>query len=232
MSDEDRLIQDSDIQWYSLPTLLNNRGKFNFYITTDFATSGKAANDYSVISVWALGHTGNWYWVDGVCAKQTMDKNINDLFRLAQKYNPMSVGIEVSGQQGGFIPWITEQMLVRNIYFNLASEGNRGNPGIRPNTDKMQRFNVVVPWFKLKQMHFPNEQRNSPSVVQAMDELRNMSAKGTKAKHDDFCDTISMLAFLETFKPSAEIDFVYDNSKDLWDHEDTVEPTRLSSYIT
>src|SRR5690606_4057519 len=40
-SEEDRLIQDSEIRWYSRQQLLANRHAFNFYITTDFATSKK-----------------------------------------------------------------------------------------------------------------------------------------------------------------------------------------------
>ena len=40
-----------------------------------------------------------------------MDKNIDDLFVLAQKYKPLSVGIEVTGQQEGFIPWIKSEMV-------------------------------------------------------------------------------------------------------------------------
>lgn len=231
MSDEDRLITDSDIQWYSRTTLLQNKGKFNFYITTDFATSAKAASDFSVISVWALNHMGQWYWADGICRKQTMDKNVDDLFRLAQMYKPQSVGIEISGQQGGFIPWINEQMMARNIYFMLASEGNKGQPGIRPNTDKMTRFNLVVPWFKTHQMHFPIELKQSPEMIQCMDELTNMSAKGTKSKHDDFSDTISMLAFLNAFKPSADMEVVYNDETDIWEFDQERLPDRISSYI-
>ncbi len=53
MSDEDRLIQDHDIGWYKLDTVLRNKQRFNFYITTDFATSEKQKSDFSVISVWA-----------------------------------------------------------------------------------------------------------------------------------------------------------------------------------
>ncbi len=231
MSDEDRLIQDSDIMWYNRTVLLKNRGKFNWFITTDFATSVKTSSDFSVISVWALNHMGQWYWVDGICKKQTMDHNINDLFRLCQIYKPMSVGIEISGQQGGFIPWINEQMIVRNVYFNMASENNKGHPGIRPNTDKMQRFNLVVPWFKLKQMHFPEEMRTSPEMTQCMDEIRNMSMKGTKSKHDDFSDTISMLAFMNAFKPSGEMEAVYNADTNVWEWEDEVLPDRIRSYI-
>jgi predicted phage terminase large subunit-like protein len=231
MSDEDRLIQNTDIQWYSRPTLMANRGKFNFYITTDFATSAKSAADFSVISVWALNHNGNWYWADGICKKQTMDKNVDDLFRLCQAWKPQSVGIELSGQQGGFIPWINEQMMVRNIYFTLASEGNKGAPGIRPNTDKMTRFNLVVPWFKQHKMFFPTELKYGPEMIQCMDELTNMSQKGTKSKHDDFTDTISMLAFMSSWKPSAEQEVHYNSETNIWDFDDEPLPDRMSSYI-
>jgi len=103
MSEEDRMIQDGDIGWYKLDAVLRNKGRFNFYITTDFATSEKQKADFSVISVWAYNNVGDWLWCDGICKRQLMDKNIDDLFRLAQMYKPQSVGIEVSGQQGGFI---------------------------------------------------------------------------------------------------------------------------------
>jgi len=146
MSAEDRLIPDSNIHWYSRDTLLRNRKAFNYYITTDFATSEKQASDFSVISVWALNNKGYWFWVDGVCKKQDMGKNVDDLFRLAHKWKPLSVGIEVSGQQGGFMPWIMDQMIVRNVFFNLASEYNDGKPGIRPNTNKMVRFFRIQRW--------------------------------------------------------------------------------------
>ena len=116
MSDDDRLILDSDIQWYSLANLMDKKGNFNFYITTDFATSEKDSADFSFISVWAVNNKGYYFWVDGICKRQTMDKNINDLFNFVTKYHPQSVGIEITGQQGGFISWIQERCL-RKIYF-------------------------------------------------------------------------------------------------------------------
>lgn len=204
MSDEDRLIQDGDIGWYRIDSVVKNKPRFNFYITTDFATSEKQKSDYSVISVWAYSHNGDWYWVDGICKKQTMDQNIHDLFRLAQMYNPQGVGIEVSGQQGGFIQWIQEQMLTRNIYFPLASENNENRPGIRPVTNKLQRFNVVVPLFKMRKVYFPVEKKTGPELIEAMDELSLVSRSGFRSKHDDFCDTISMLSVMNPWKPSPE----------------------------
>lgn len=232
MSEEDRLIEDGDILWYERSTLLANKSRFNFYITTDFATSEKQSADYSVISVWAINNKGFMFLVDGICKRQTMDKNIDDLFRLAQIYSPQQVGIEVSGQQGGFIPWIQGQMLDRNSYFNLASEGYSTTAGIRPNTNKMVRFNIVVPWFKAHLMFFPKELKESALVQECMSELSLVSAAGMKSKHDDVLDTISMLASLKMWRPSEETKLSR-KSNDMWDIDDDekLDSSGLSSYV-
>lgn len=233
MSEEDRMIQDSDIGWYNLRNITKNKGRFNFYITTDFATSIKQKADYSVISVWAYNNNGDWFWVDGICKRQLMDKTVDDLFRLAQIYKPQQVGIEVSGQQGGFMPWIQGQMMERNIYFTLASEGNDNNPGIRPNTNKLMRFNIVVPWFKMHKIYFPIEKKAEPPVAEAMNELSLASAGGFRSKHDDFIDTISMLASLTPWKPTEETP-VHRSEEDngMWVIDIPVETNdRISSYI-
>lgn len=231
MSDDDRLIQDNEIKWYNYHDLVRNLGNYNIYITTDFATSEKTASDFSVISVWALNNNNDWFWVDGICKRQLMDANINDLFYLAAKYKPMSVGIEVSGQQGGFIPWIQKEMMDRNCFFNLASENNSNNPGIRPTTNKMQRFNIVVPWFKAGKMYFPKNMEQSAPMRQCMDEIKLVSPSGFKSKHDDFSDTISMLALMNTWVP-GEGQVLIEHSNGLWG-EDEYEEDDLSyqSYL-
>lgn len=232
MSDEDRVIQDSDICWYNLDTVLKNKGWFNFYITTDFATSESQKSDYSVISVWAHNYAGDWLWVDGICKRQLMDKNVDDLFRLAQMYKPQGVGIEVSGQQGGFVQWIQNQMMQRNIYFSLSSDSNSGKPGIRPNTNKLVRFNTVVPLFKLRKIFFPLEKKNDPAIAEAINELSLVSVSGFKSKHDDFCDTVSMLPLLNAWKPSEEVNLVQNEESSLWEVEEDEEIfNRRTSYI-
>lgn len=232
MSDEDRLIQDHDIAWYKIDAVLRNKHRFNFYITTDFATSEKQKSDFSVISVWAYNNVGDWLWVDGVCKRQLMDANINALFRFAQQYKPQQVGIEVSGQQAGFIQWIQDQMLDRNIYFPLASEGNEMKPGIRPNTNKLVRFNTVVPLFKARKVFFPIEKRASPEMAEAMNELGLVTPGGFKSKHDDFCDTISMLSSLTPWRPSEEAAMNENERSGMWDIDvQEVQNDRMSSYI-
>lgn len=232
MSEEDRMILDSDIGWYNLDAVLRNKSRFNFYITTDFATSEKQASDFSVISVWAYNNAGDWLWVDGVCKRQLMDKNVDALFRLSQMYRPQQVGVEVSGQQAGFVTWIQREMLERNIFFPLASEGNDGNPGIRPNTQKIVRFNTVVPWFKARKIFFPIERKNEPPMQEAITELSLVSQAGFKSKHDDFCDTISMLSSLTPWKPSEEAPMVQSSEDGMWELDVAQHSgSRLSSYI-
>lgn len=232
MSEEDRLITDSDIVWYNRSTLMGNRPVYNWYITTDFATSERRSGDFSVISVWAYDYQGNWYWVDGICKKQTMDKNIDDLFRLAQRYKPLEVGIEVSGQQGGFISWIKQQMMARNVLFKMASENNNGKPGIKPVTDKMSRFQIMVPDFKTNKIHFPEEMRKDPIMIECMEELTLASASGFKSKHDDFIDTISMLSNLNSWKPTQIIlNSLNGSSDDMWDDDDSDEEFSFNPYV-
>ena len=231
MSDEDRLIQDGDIGWYKIDAVLRNKHRFNFYITTDFATSEKQKADYSVISVWAYNNVGDWLWVDGVVKRQTMDKNIDALFRLAQLYKPQGVGVEVTGQQGGFIQWIQGQMLDRNIYFPLASENNSNALGIRPNTNKLVRFNTVVPLFKARKIFFPIEKKSSPELAEALSELTLVTPGGFKSKHDDFIDTISMLSSMNPWKPSEEAPVAI-NENGMWELDIEDEPIdRIISYI-
>jgi len=205
ISEEDRLIQDSDIVWYDSQLVMKNKYKFNFYITTDFATSKKAKADYSVISVWAYSSNGDWLWVDGTIKKQGMNDNINDLFRYVSIYRPLNVGIEITGQQGGFIDWIQNEMISRNIFFNLASSGNSNSPGVRPTTDKFSRFkSVAEPLFKNRKIWLPKDKKNTPEMKEALDELSNASNDGFKSAHDDFLDTVSMLSVMKAFKPSID----------------------------
>lgn len=230
-SEQDRLVQEGEIRWYSRAALLSKKDQFNFYITTDFATSKKQTADYSVISVWAYNAKGDWFWVDGVAKRMTMDKSINYLFAFVQKYKPQQVGIEVTGQQGGFIPWLQQEQLNRNQWFTFASSEKSGDPGIRPTADKLSRFNLVVPWFKMNKMHFPEEWKSSEIISLFMGQIRMVTNSGIKGK-DDCIDTISQLAYLKPWKP-METESVTEEDRDVY--EDDPAPAAaspLSNYIT
>ncbi len=217
-SEEERLVQDNEIQWYSRKSLLKRRTAFNFYITTDFATSDKETSDYTVISVWAINNNGDWFWVDGICKRQKMNVSIDDLFRFVAVYSPQSVGVEISGQQNAFIQWLQNEMMTRSAWFSFAMQ--KGTPGIRPILNKLSRFNLVVPLFAAGKIFFPAELRETPIMAEAISELSLATQSGIKGK-DDFLDTISMLPELNAWLPTEsagiaeERDVVFgDDSRD------------------
>lgn len=228
-SEDERLVQDSEIKWYDRSELLRNKHNFNFYITTDFATTAKQTGDFSVISVWAYNANKDWFWVDGTCEKWTMDKNVDALFKFVLQYRPQSVGVEVTGQQGGFIPWLQKEMMTRNIWFNFATTKN--SPGIRPVIDKLSRFNIVVPWFKAGKMYFPLQMKNSIIMGEFMQELKLCTINGIKG-HDDCIDTISMLGYLNPWEPASnESRIIIPTSGDIYPDEPEINIRGRDNYI-
>lgn len=236
-SDESRLVQDAEILWdRSRAAILQNKHLYNFYITTDFATSSKQTADYSVISVWAYDMGGNWTYVDGVCARQMMNKTIDQLFDFVVEYDPQGVGVEITGQQQGFIAWLMNEMNYREIYFNLTH--HKGDPGIRPATDKLSRFNMVVPYFKSGLVHFCKELKSTKVMNIFVEQLALVTVDGIKGK-DDCVDTVSMLQYMNPWKPSAQVitDPSQDNTRNenVWGSNDIasddIEDGNYGSYV-
>lgn len=231
-SEENRLILDSDIKWFPRNVLMQALNNFNIYITTDFAMSEKAKADFSTIGVWAYNHIGQWFLIDGICKRQTMDKNIDDLFSLCQIYSPLAVGVEVSGQQAGFIKWIQKEMITRGIFFNLASDNNGGEPGIRPAPNqKFERFHsTVTPWFKLGLIHLPEDMKDHPLVIEMWEELTSVTTEGFKSAHDDACDLITQLTVMNAWKPSPRMTAAF-TASNRWGEEEDDSEYGIDSYI-
>jgi len=199
-SDESRLVQDGDIGWISRQEILKNKQDYNFYITTDFSTSSKQTADYAVISVWAYSKNSEWIWVDGIVERQTMTDTVNKLFEFCNEYQPQGVGVEISGQQAGFVDWLMMEMNHREKYFNLTHQD--GKPGIRPVTDKLSRFNRVVPLFKAGKIKFASELKYSRILGIFIEQISMVTKDGIKGK-DDCIDTVSMLQYMNPWVPSG-----------------------------
>ncbi len=210
------LVEEEDIQWFDPSIIKQNQGAYNFYISTDFATSTNKAADYSTIGVWAVSSNNDWLLVDGQCVRQTMQENIDDLFRYVKKWDPLSVGIESSGQQGGFISIIQDLMMKRNVWFTFAKKPGSKEPGIRPLKDKTHRFVTgVQPKFKQNKVWLPKPEicaAKSPRLLELVEELVNELSKftlagGVKAlKHDDAIDLLNQLSEMEIYTPASEAD--------------------------
>lgn len=222
-SDETKLVRKTDIKWEKRD-LYHPSPKYTYYITTDFATKASIRNDYSVLFVWAYDNDGKWHWVEGVVKRQGMDKNMADLFRLVLKYKPLGVTVEVSGQQGGFIPWITEGMVKHNHWFNVIET--------RPTTNKLACFMTVVPLITSGQIAFPEELKNEIELVELMAEIDLATPQGLKSRNDDCIDGTSRLMNIVPQKPGINtIEEIPVHRATIWDNVAQTQPSALSSYI-
>ena len=208
------LVEEDDIKWYDPALVLKNKSAYNYYISTDFATSTKKSADYSAIAVWAVSYNNDWLLVDGQCKRQSMQDNIEDLFQYAKKWKPISVGIESSGQQGGFLSIIEEMKQQRNVWFQFAKKPGSKEYGIRPTKDKVHRFVTgVQPKFKQGKIWLPRPEvikGTNYRLFEAVEELVNELSKFTMAggvialKHDDMIDTLNQLSEMEIWAPSDD----------------------------
>ena len=218
-SDEERLVTDDEIKRYNYKDWMSTRPAYTVYTTTDLATTEDKKNDFNVVSDWAVDFEGNFRWIGGVCRRQLMDKTVDNIFDSASRHNPMGVGVEVTGQQGGFVSWIVKEMTNRLIYFNLLSFGNGTKPGIRVVSSKLQRMNEVVPLIKAGKIMFPDDMEDHPWMIEFWNEIRLATKKGLKSKHDDVLDTISMLYLITPILPAQQFALPAENEMDNWGEE-------------
>lgn len=215
-SDEERLVTDDQIKLYNYREWMATRPAFTVYTTTDFAVTEEKKNDFNVVANWAVDFEGNFRFIGGYCRRQLMDKTVDQIFESAEKYPSalMGVGVEVQGQQGGFVSWIVKEMTTRSLFFNLLSHGNGLKPGIRVISSKLQRMNEVVPLIKAGKIMIPDDMADHPWVIEFWNEIKLATKKGLKAKHDDVLDTVSMLYLITPILPAQQFDIPVDSEMD------------------
>ena len=206
-SEEDKFVTKDLIRWFKTRDILKEANKYNFVITTDFATTTSARSDYTAIGVWALDHLGNRYLVDGVIGRFLMSANFQHLFRLVKKYNPMLVGIETSGQQGAFISLLQQEMIHRQLWFTIAKGKDSSKLGIPSTLNKMERFKLTEPAWRSNKFYLPEDLKHTQLVQEIEEELNLVTKDGIKSKHDDALDMISQLEQIWLPIPSTEGSF-------------------------
>lgn len=72
--------------------------------------------------------------------------------------------------------------------------------------------------------------KESAAMREAYDELTLATRDGFKSKHDDFIDTISMLAFMHYYKPSKDT-MSKSGANSLWSEEVEEEDYSIGSYV-
>ena len=241
-SEKDKVIPNDYIEWFNREDILKNGASYNWYITTDFTTTGGASNDFSGIAIWAVSSNNDYLLVDLVLKKMDIALQYNELFRLVNKYKrfngTVEVGIEIDGQQKLHLFAIKELMNKRNEYFTIARQKGGVREGIlskQGKGGKEGRFSVMVPLFQAGKIRFARDLNDSSSMRELKNELDYITYDEYGrvqfgSVHDDGIDLISQLALMNIFSPSDVINPSYKEQDPMW-YDDEPKQSILSSYI-
>jgi len=226
-SEEDRLIQPNWIQYFDREDILKNAFAYNWYITTDFTTTGSKGSDYSAMMLWALGSEGDWFLIDLVVRKMDLEEQYENVFDLVKtvytRARGVEVGVEVDGQQRAHIFALKQMMPKKGIYFTFARQkgakiGNEGISSRKEGGNKHWRFRMIVPYFQNRKIWFAEQLKKTrkKDFEEMITELEYANTNGFGSQHDDALDCISMINMMETITPpKQELDIDEKGNKQL-----------------
>lgn len=242
-SEKDRVIPNNYIEPFTRENILKNGAGYNWYITTDFTTTGGTGNDFSGMAVWAVSSNGDHFLVDLVLKKMELAMQYNELFRLVNKYKrytgSIEVGIEIDGQQKIHLFAIKELMTKKNEYFTIAKQKGGLREGILSKSGKggkEGRFSVMVPLFQAGKIWFARELEDTPAMRELRLELEYVTYDEHGrvqfgSVHDDGLDLISQLSMMNIYTPSEDLKGIASKYGDpIW-IDDEPEENYVSSYI-
>jgi phage terminase large subunit-like protein len=210
-SDEERLIPDNMIHWFSRNDVISNSWDYNWYITTDYTTTGNKGSDFSGAALWAVNSNSQFFLVDLVLRKMEVETQYNETFAMVAqmegKCRGVEVGVEIDGQQNLHILNLQERMPKKNIFFTFARQkgAKPGSVGIRSRLEsgnKHWRFRMMLPYFQNQKIWFPVELKGTPDMNELLDEIKYTTYESFGAKADDGNDIISQLSLIDIIYPS------------------------------
>ena len=228
-SEEDKLVKEDQIQWYSREVLKNNLGSYNVYATTDYTASNNLKGDFSCTMIWAVNARNDWFLLDLSVKKATIAEQYEPLFRFVREWGSrygrhVTVGVEIDGQQQLNLHSLKKMMLEYNVYFGFARQigspfGKEGISRRQATGAKHEQFMRVHPLFQQHKIYFPEELKESADMKEVLNELAYITYEGIGSKHDDALDCISMIASMDVIAPSEDVEIVSyrEESKDyIW----------------
>lgn len=214
-SEEDKLIKEDQLQWYSRKALEKNLGGYNLYMTTDLTASNSLKGDFSVIMMWAVNSKADWFLLDLAIKKMTIDEQYKPIFAMNNKWGAkygrnVTVAIEIDGQQQLNLHTLKKQQIEYNSFFTFARQvgspyGKEGISRRQAQGAKHEQFMRVHPLFQQHKIYFPEELKDTPDMKELLNELNYVTYEGFGSKHDDALDGISMLAAVDIVLPSEDM---------------------------
>lgn len=212
--DEDRLVPDTFIKWFSRTDLIKNAWQYNWYITTDYTTTGNKGSDLSGIALWAVSSTGNFMLVDLMLRKMELETQYNETFMMVEQVlahtRGVEVGVEIDGQQAIHLLALQDRMPKKNTFFSFARQKGKkiGSKGITSRLEggnKHWRFRMMLPYFQNDKIWFAEELKGSVDMNELLEEIKYTTYSGFGATHDDGCDLISQLGAIDINFPAKSM---------------------------
>jgi len=214
-NDEDRMIPETLISYVSRQDIVRRSWEYNWYITTDYTTTGNNGSDLSCNMLWAVGPEGDFFLIDLILRKLELEEQYRETFNMVRQCSGntrgVEVGVEVDGQQGVHILALKDRMPKSNIYFTMARQKGQkiGSEGIRSKLEggnKHWRFRMMLPYFQNRKIHFAEELKGSADMNELLDEIKYATYSGFGSKNDDGADGISQLGMMEIMYPAKTIE--------------------------
>jgi hypothetical protein len=98
--------------------------------------SGKKGSDYSAMCVVGIGPDGNWYWLDGVRDRLTLQQRAAEYLRLHRRWRPQYCGYEEYGLQAD-IAYLEERQDRETYRFEIVP--------LKGKLSKFDRVNRMIP---------------------------------------------------------------------------------------
>jgi phage terminase large subunit-like protein len=98
--------------------------------------SGKKDSDYTAMAVLGIGPDGNWYWLDGVRDRLTLQQRADEYMRLHRRWRPTFCGYEEYGLQAD-IAYLKERQDRETYRFELVP--------LKGKLSKFDRVNRLIP---------------------------------------------------------------------------------------
>ena len=213
-SEEDKLVKEDQIQWYSRKSIEKNLGGYNIYTTSDLTASNDLRGDFSCVMTWAVNSQGDWFMLDASVRKQTIDEQYKPILSQVRRWGArfdrnVHVGVEIDGQQQLNVYALKKLMVEYNTFFTFARQigsayGKEGISRRQATGAKHEQFMRVHPLFQQKKMFFPEEMKGTEDMKEILNELNYITYEGITSKHDDALDCISMIAAMEVMLPSQD----------------------------
>ena len=163
ISPEDAIIQQEWIQYYdNIPQNLRR------YIGVDLSASTGEKGDYFAIVVIGIDDNNNIYVLDGIRKRATLTQQIDLIYYMSDKWDPIKIGVEANAMQKLIKDYIQQTTLLPII-------------PIKTSTDKISRVSKISVYFETGRIFF------NPKMVYLVDELLEFP----RGQYDDSTDALS-----------------------------------------